>query len=626
MNGSKGIALGKKSLRKSFVYAVITFSCVFLYCGLFVWQGLDMSDEGHHLINQIVLTNGLSQSSFHLWWFTDIVGGKWLEVTEAFGLVGARFGWVLVQAMTALFAFLIMNQYSSPNVSFIVVALTAGCVNYRGTMVINYNGFPALLMVLVLSLLSFALYHLKNVRLRYLLSSASGLVLGIAVVSRLTLLPCLVLPLGMAALYSGCIRGYNREIWFLGMVASVVSTITVMCFFLFLYSKNVFDNFLVDTIAVVKNPDPLHEFNRLFELVQRHAVLVITRGIVLLSLAIIFVIGFKFISSLSKYDLIVRRCGYFLFGVIFSVVVYNYGSYEFWASWLGICFYIIVFLSAWMWFGGYWDDRYVQLYTILASSVFISLVFAFASGNGLRRMIFMGWVFYPLCILMVMELVHKCSFLENFDVRKYAFLVMISLSICGFLSRFNNPYRDHPNRFKLTRSFNERRLRWIFTTEERARSVNELLEYIGSEVKKDEHILCYPSIPIIYFASATLPVLSTPSPSRISQKQLKSELENIIEEDKLPRFVVRSIANPTRKLWPIEHKNLKDGFIKRNVECIDKYLLPYYAEDWRNAEFIVYRRRHATVSGNESLNRIGGRLSARTLGNDGKISQIPSVL
>jgi hypothetical protein len=43
--------------KRDLLFSLLTFLSVFIYCSLFIWQGFDMSDEGHHLITQFVIRN-----------------------------------------------------------------------------------------------------------------------------------------------------------------------------------------------------------------------------------------------------------------------------------------------------------------------------------------------------------------------------------------------------------------------------------------------------------------------------------------------------------------------------------------------------------------------------------------
>jgi len=153
-----------------------------------------MTDEGYNLTNQSLIINGSEYYSYSMIWLSDLVGGTWLKLVGDLGLIGARLGWALIMGLTGLVSFLILKRYFRPFASLPAVLAVALASMYHGTMTINYNNFPALLLIGAAGLLLVSQERAASRRRQTWFAILGGLLLGLGVMARFPLVLSLLLP------------------------------------------------------------------------------------------------------------------------------------------------------------------------------------------------------------------------------------------------------------------------------------------------------------------------------------------------------------------------------------------------------------------------------------------------
>src|SRR5438105_2556312 len=91
----------------------VVLALVLAYAALWIWQGVDFTDDGFHLSNQqrLLATGGLPESGWGVMvWGSDLVGAAWLWLTRDAGLVAARAGWAVLTAACAGLAVTILGR------------------------------------------------------------------------------------------------------------------------------------------------------------------------------------------------------------------------------------------------------------------------------------------------------------------------------------------------------------------------------------------------------------------------------------------------------------------------------------------------------------------------------------
>jgi hypothetical protein len=143
----------------------------------------------------------------------------------------------------------------------------------------------------------------------------------------------------------------------------------------------------------------------------------------------------------------------------------------------------------------------------------------------------------------------------------------------------NRVYRDVS---EMRRTVDYPQLRWIFTSEERAKALEESLPIISSYVPAGSVLFAYDSVPLLHFAARTRPYLGNPWPAQYYSGYLDSLLKR--EESRAPLpVVVLAKSNARSALWPVNRASLVNpepvrAFLERN-----KYRLA-----WENSAFELY--------------------------------------
>ena len=153
-----------------------------------------MTDEGFNLTNQWLAINGSEYYSYGAKWLSDLAGGAWLKIAGNLGLIGARLGWALMMGTTGLASFLILKRYFRPLASLLAVVFAGLAAMYHGTMTINYNNFPALLLIGATGLVLVSQERRTSRRRQTWLAILGGLLLGLGVMARFPLVLSLSLP------------------------------------------------------------------------------------------------------------------------------------------------------------------------------------------------------------------------------------------------------------------------------------------------------------------------------------------------------------------------------------------------------------------------------------------------
>ncbi len=192
------------------------------YCVVWIWQGLDITDEGFNATRHLLISNSSPHYQYGMIWFSDWVGGVWLKLIGDPGLIGVRLGWVLVHAITTLVAYWVISAFFQPLPSFLATAATAIMVIYHGTLIISYNNVPALLMVGACGLILASQYAQRAMPWRLIAAIAAGILLGLSVMGRFPNVLAVALPL-IPPLVQSCIARRRIALSWLVAAATAVS-------------------------------------------------------------------------------------------------------------------------------------------------------------------------------------------------------------------------------------------------------------------------------------------------------------------------------------------------------------------------------------------------------------------
>lgn len=195
-----------------------------------------MTDEGYNLTNQWLIINGSEYYSYGMIWLSDLVGGVWLKIVGNLGLIGARLGWALLMGLTGLASFLILKRYFHPLASLLAVLAAALASMYHGTMTINYNNFPALLLIGATGLLLVSQERGPSRKRHAWFAVLGGLLLGLGVMARFPLILSLFLPLVPPAMQAVFVRRIPaKSYWGRALISFAMACLTIVVCLSILY-------------------------------------------------------------------------------------------------------------------------------------------------------------------------------------------------------------------------------------------------------------------------------------------------------------------------------------------------------------------------------------------------------
>ena len=120
--------------------------------------------------------------------------------------------------------------------------------------------------------------------------------------------------------------------------------------------------------------------------------------------------------------------------------------------------------------------------------------------------------------------------LSKNETRKVVCLILISFLSFSLISAYQFTYRDTENRLDMIHTVNYPDLKYVFTTEERAHVVQGLVDQLPLYVKKDDYVLEYGDIPLVYYLTGSRPYLDNSWPDLYTSDQFSDKLNQSLKE------------------------------------------------------------------------------------------------
>jgi len=243
---------------RKWIDSLFVFLFIFLLCYPTIPYGLDLTDHGFFLTNHDLANHlGIQHVKVaSVWWFSDVVGGWWLKITDGYGAWGARLGQVILISLNGMLATRILLQVFKPSASLIFVMTVSGLFSRPMlTNILSYDTVP------VLFFLFFGLFFIKlnDDPSKLLYQILAGLSLFFLILSRWALATVFCIPLLslLASLYFKKIQIKAIFISYIKMVATVL--LLFVLFGTYLWSQNQLHNYIFFT-----RPSGIYNLSNLF--------------------------------------------------------------------------------------------------------------------------------------------------------------------------------------------------------------------------------------------------------------------------------------------------------------------------------------------------------------------------
>lgn len=571
---------------------------------LFIFQGLDFSDSGFDAVFYSRIFNAPATVQYNFtYWFTGILGGIWLKLFSSSGLFGLRLAGVLVTTCTFAIAYSILKKYLHTGplrlaLLLIILFLTTSVKE------INYDDVTAFFFICAAWSLFKGLTEEK-----YSMIFVAGIFISLNTFSRLPNL------LGLALVASVWFSGYLNQIplrqiiyhSFLFILGFLVMSVLMFGLMKWMHHDVIFLN----NIKLASQIGGSQEHARgLFSIVK----MVVVHFGEAISIAILVVVVLwsssaawrRLKTDLPKIIPFLPILKYGVLLVLTAIFIYCARKYpDFW-------FFLFLFYAGISLITGFLiiTGRQPKNLRILTSIGCIMLLVMPVGSNLV--LITMGkyavWIILPITVdflLNIRALSSRVIVSENsrqsyeqvIDAKHMTGLRNsgIYLTLIFILSvTFYYPYFDRANRLVMRYAVKNAHVAHIYTTESRARVINELLTASAFYVKPDDYVLAYDCIPMFYFLTDSRPYMHNSWVCLYNDGVFRQELYESLDETHICPVVVMQKRSDISNNWP-DNLPGNDPFRPLEMQCMQQFLKTYqYSLVWENDFFRIYRPANKT--------------------------------
>ena len=571
-------------------------------CGLFllvfgfhcVWQfqGLDVTDPGYHLYNQVQAVSGRPEAHvvMPVVLLTDVVGGAWLRIAGEPNLLWVRLGGVLLFSLNALLAYKILATHFPGKQVFLAVLASAVFITMRSRVQIEYFTFPALLVNLELLVLNRLLRAPPERATAKLCAFGLGFLAVLIVLARFTLILFALLPVILWAyrVRARCGAVLPKRRWVYVLFGAMVSASLCISLFASLGLLETYATVLRSMIAASAAGDTghIHPDYTLGSIVaaylREYGHVVVCGVAAALGLFCVSLVRNRFGDRVGIGVLV----GLTLCGSAAVVTVASLDSYAF--GLIKVAIGLILLVSCIFLIRDGAENHRLGL--LVLASVFVMLIYPLPSNAGVMKARHGMWVALPLMFLLARQLHDRTESRRLKSVLRFN-RVAIVLCVCVSLGlHWTNVRRDSSNRLRLSTEFQHASLRHIRSTAKRVAAVDEVLTQIEQLTDKHDEILTANSIPLLYYLTQTTPVLGNSWLSATSVEQVRALVNQAVEEGRHPKLFVYANTKTRDPEWP--NGSVGIGADLANLEFLKSTYVDEFGYEcvFENAAFAVYSR------------------------------------
>ncbi len=578
----------------------VFFFLLFLYQVIFIFQGVDLSDEGFYatFYQQIYRNPEATQYNF-MFWFSGIVGGAFDYVFHGLGVWGQRFAGVLVTTSTIIITYNLLKKYLNPGNLKLGLLLVLLFIN-NNLKEIHYNDLSALFNILIILYLFTGLKENKLWKI-----FLAGLFGSLCTFTRLPNI--LSLGLGVGIFYYGYYYKNSFKIQLtqaLFFGAGFIFMTGIILSFMKLIGH--FEIFINSIKLLSKMADGGEKsFYGPMVLIKNFVGTYIAATkftVIILALIAATAIVANFVKRKIFYNkLVFQIIGFaIVIGVVFLIFqgkIDNEIVLYFFSGLVLITTFLIFFFT-----------KNIDIKFLALAGCFILLTYPFSSSASLFTVgKYCLWLSFPIAIDYAFNIrsIHKLSFRKknftlpsflSFDevqlkaIRKFTVIALIFA--CLYFTYYY-PFFDKHERTDMRYAIDNKYMKGIYTTKERAAVLNELLNESKKYVKPGDYVLAYHSIPMYHYWTETVPYLQNSMPWFYEAHLFRDELNRNVEEKKVLPVVVQQLKKTVGNAgeWPDPAAFYDSAWHKKN-EPRDSVLSDFlkehhYKEVWKNEIFKI---------------------------------------
>jgi hypothetical protein len=484
---------------------------------IFIFQGLDFADSGFDadFYSRIFSDPATVQYNF-MYWFTGILGGAWLKLFPGMGLLGLRIAGVLFTSATFWITYEILKKYlhtGSLRLSLVLIIL------FLATSIkeLNYDDVTALFFICAAWYLFSGLTRGKP----FLLFLA-GLFISLNTFSRLP--NVMGLALILAIWFSGYLNGSRMRRIVYESLSFLAGFICMSLLLVGLMRYLHHDQIFLSSLRLARqigsshgNSHSLYAMLKLYVVHYGEALSISTVVLVALwsssaawrRLRTDFPATIPFLPVL-KYAVLI---------ILSAICIYRAKKDpDFW-------FYLYLFYAGSSLIVGFLiiTGRQPKNLRVLAAIGTIMLLVMPLGSNYILMTVgkYAVWIMVPITVDYLLNIRALSSRVVVSENSRHSYEQVIDVkqmtglrNVCIYLTflfiicvTYYYPYFDRADRSRMRFPIHNEHVKGIYTTESRARVVNELLTQSALYVKPDDYVLAYDCIPMYYYMTDTKPFM-----------------------------------------------------------------------------------------------------------------------
>jgi hypothetical protein len=577
------------------------FFLLFAYQLLFIFQGIDLSDEGFYAtFYDLIYTDPATQEYNFMFYLSGVIGGAFVSVFPDLGLWGIRFAGVLVTTSTAILTYNLLKQYLDRGYLRLGLILVVLFIN-NNLKQIHYNDLSALFNVLTIYFIFFGLKQNKLYKL-----FLAGLFMSLCTFTRLPNI--MGLGLGIAILYYGYHHKNSAALQFrqcLAFAAGFIATTGLI-------------------LGLMKMIGHLDIFFGSIELLSKMG----KGGEESFYGPMVLVKNF-----INTYYSAIKHTLFILFPIAIGAFIAGFAKKQsFYRSWMGLLtgLAIAVLAALFIWkgkldnemllyfFSGismiaavmlFFTEVSTDLKLLALAGLFILVTYPFTSSASLFTVgRYSLWLSLPIAIDYLFNFHYYIQRINFFgkhlrpgtilrtgtrQMRPAMSIAAIVLIIGCLYHSYYYPFFDKHERTEMRYAVDNKYMRGIYTTKERAAVLTELVKESEKYIKPGEYVLAYHSIPMYHYMTKTKPFLRNSMPWFYEAPLFSEELNNSLVEKKIVPPVVQQLKKTVGNAgeWPDPPAVYDTVWHRKNLprdSVLNDFLqVHHYREVWRNKIFRI---------------------------------------
>ena len=583
------------------------FSLLFIFQLLLTFQGLDLSDEGFlATFYQLIYQDPESVKFAFLYWFTGIVGGLYMKILPGLGLWGLRLAQVVVITLTAIFTYKLLKDHINRKFlkfGILIVVLT----HNNSVTVINYNTLAALFHVLMVYYLFSGLKDGKNYKI-----ALAGFFISLSFFTRISNL----MDLGVIAILL-LFNYLNRRTFIetikqasLLILGFAVTSLVVALFMYQIGHLNIFLDsmgFLSKLGKTSTEVETGHNFYGATVIIERF----ISNYIYVIKTIIYFVLTVGIIYILYSY--LIRKgvqdkwyVSLFKYALILAISLamitekYHEFSVLFLFTGLVLVTSFLILISK--------TNNDLKILSLFGC--FLLITFPVTSSAGIVTAgRFSFWIGLPIAFSYIFSLMRiensfqlesKQSMLSSglsvseIHLKPLKEIIGVVVFVVCLYHCFYYPFFDKNDRIYMRYPIENKFMKFIYTTEGRAKVMNDLLTASKKYVKPGDYVLAYDRIPMYHYITETKPFVTNPLVWLYEANELKDELSiDLKKRGGLPVIVQQKISTVLEnKSWPYNMEKVSYFDMEMNIgrnQVLSEFIKENnYHTGWESDFFIIY--------------------------------------